>query len=178
MAIDTDTGNKFLSELEIDSAIGAFTVIIGKARQGPPDPAFKDYLGRGIARCFNPVKPGEKYAEAIGDLSAAIAFDNNNVEALYYRAYAYYMSKLYDPAVADCEKIKKVLGDSQDIANIPVCELLGLIQAARKDYLKAAEHYRQAIQLLFERKLKDLPIIPPSLFDNYRKVCDKMREDD
>jgi tetratricopeptide (TPR) repeat protein len=174
----TETGDKFIGEFNIDSAIGAFTVTIDKTKKEQQYPAFKDYLGRGIARCFNPVKKDEKYADAIADLSAAIALDNNNVEALYYRAYAYYMNKLYDRAKADCEKIQDILKGTDNIANISVCELLGLIYGDRKDYLKAAENYRQAITPLLKRKIDDLRIIPPSLFDNYRKVCEKMREDD
>jgi tetratricopeptide (TPR) repeat protein len=178
MQITTQTGYGFLGNLEIDSAIGAFTVIIDKTQQSPPNPDYNDYLGRGIARCFNPVKKDEKYADAIADLSAAIALDNNNEEALYYRAYAYYMSKLYDRAIADCEQIQNILKGTDNIATISAYELLGLIHEAMKDYQKAAENYRKAIKPLFKRKIDDLRIIPPSLFDNYRKVCEKMREDD
>ena len=182
------TGDDFLRDFYIDSAIEAFTFVIDNASPKlnpyppppppPPPPPDYNYLGRGIARCFNPLKPGEKYADAITDLSAALAFDDRNVEALYYRAYAYYMSKLYDCAIADCENIKTILNNPKDIANIPVYELLGRIYDAKKQYIEAAKNYRKAIQLLLELKIKGMRILPPSLFDNYRKVCEKMQDAD
>jgi tetratricopeptide (TPR) repeat protein len=178
MAIDTASAEGFLNQLEIDSAIGAFTLIIDKTQESPPPPTFKDYLGRGIARCLNPVEKGETYTGAIEDLSAAIAFDNTNVEALYYRACAYYVSKFYDRAIADCEKAQDILKNEKNTKKAPFYELLGTIYAAKKDYPKAAENYSKAIQLLLEHKTNDLRIIPPFLFDNYRKVCEKMRDQD
>jgi tetratricopeptide (TPR) repeat protein len=165
-----DTEN-LLNELNIDSAIGAFTLNIDRTKQNQPD--YKDYLGRGIARCLNSVEKGETYTGAIEDLSAAIAFDNTNVEALYYRAYAYYMSKFYDRAIADCKKAMKSTAE-KDPLNELLNELLGNCYFALKKHEEAKNTYETTIKALLAAKKP----VPPSLFDKYREVCEKMRDQD
>jgi tetratricopeptide (TPR) repeat protein len=169
MAINTASAEGFLNQLDIDSAIGAFTLIIDKTQTNPPAPTWEDYLGRGIARCFNPVKKDDAYTDAIADLSAAIALDDKNVEAHYYRAYAYYMSKFYDRAIADCNKVI-----TSDPDKAPFYELLGNCYFAQKKNEEAKTTYETVIKVLMTAKKP----VPPSLFDNYRKVCEKMKDQD
>jgi tetratricopeptide (TPR) repeat protein len=167
----TKDGEDFLKALEIDSAIAVFTVLIDKTQKRSPQLSAKDYLYRGIARCFNPLKKDEKYADAISDLSAAAVLDPKNPKVLYYRAYAYYMSKIYDRAIDECTK---VMSNPAVVDKEYFHELLGNSYFAKKDYPKAVENYREAIKVL----LKSDKLIPPSLFDNYRKTCEKIREDE
>jgi tetratricopeptide (TPR) repeat protein len=183
-------GTAALKKFDIDSAIAAFTTKIdtdkekNKATPGAATDSDKKilsaadaYRSRGIARCFNPPQKDGIYADAISDLSAAMSLNSKDTaidtKALYYyRAYAYYRSKLYDRAIADCETALEP-ENSPKPGTAPFHELRGLIYAAMKRWPEAAENYRKAITIL----LGQSHIVTPSLSDNYRAACERMRDD-
>jgi tetratricopeptide (TPR) repeat protein len=198
--------NESLKIFDIDSAIAAATLEIAKnpsqtttgqapaAGQTPQNSSlYEMYRDRGIARCFNPPKKDEPCTDAISDLSAALLYPNPVTtpnpppppplnpkdRILYYRAYAYYRSKIYDRAIADCETIlnpnKKEDEDKTLNKEVqqPFYELLGLIYSALNRWPDAAENYRKAIKI----RLGQNEIVSPSLLDNYHNAYRKIQED-
>jgi tetratricopeptide (TPR) repeat protein len=169
----TSNGFDFLRNFEFDSAIAVFNSIIDHADGN-------NYLGRGIAQCFSSVEKGKIHAEAISDLSTARSLDSDNIEALYYRAYAYYMDKRYDLSIADCMKMIDLVSKNKNMIKPEIqktsClyELLGNIYFEQKRYADSLDNYHEAIKVL----LSGNGIISSSLFDKYRKVTEKMRDEE
>jgi tetratricopeptide (TPR) repeat protein len=97
-------GDKFLKELDFDSAIAVFTDIIEQSDAKDrcvvekPHLLSNVYALRGYALCFKEEKEGENLKKAIEDCSKALALlpvdSKERYGILRIRAYAYYLQAL------------------------------------------------------------------------------------
>jgi tetratricopeptide (TPR) repeat protein len=150
-----------------DTQIAACTVAIGNIGGNNPGASFADYLKRGALRCLKHLETENSCSGAIEDLSIARSFQPKDLKALYYRAYAYFISKDYDSAIAEYKKLPLPYP-------VHFNELLGNIHFEKRDYPKAKKCYQEAIEGAVKRP-NVLPFLSSSLLENYRKACVKVR---
>jgi tetratricopeptide (TPR) repeat protein len=160
---------------DFDLTIAACTMEIEKTKKAEETDGADGaapYLKRGIARCFNPSEKDDRYSSAIEDLSVALAFgkDEDKKKALYYRAYAYYLSNKYESAITDCDRIiDEAEKNSCATRHLIVFtrELLGLIYASMGLHLEASKKYKKALP---SRQTKEIVLASPLLMDAYRNA--------
>jgi tetratricopeptide (TPR) repeat protein len=142
-----------------DKEIADCTVEIEHIDRSNPGTSFADHLKRGALRCLKHLETENSCSGAIEDLSIALSLQKDDPNALYYRAFAYFINKDYESAIAECTN-----GCSQDPVHFN--ELLGNIYFAKRKYPEAKEYYQEAI--------KGAGVSAPlssSLLENYRKAC-------
>jgi tetratricopeptide (TPR) repeat protein len=150
-------------DTEIAACTAAIENIGGK---NPNGKTFDNYLKRGVMRCLNQPEKGGRCSSATEDLTIALHLQPNDTNALYYQAYAYFISEDYGSAVDEC---KKGLALNSAIFH----ELLGNIYFAQRNYNEAKTSYREAIEESI--KVTPMPMLSSSLLENYRKACAKAR---
>jgi tetratricopeptide (TPR) repeat protein len=204
------TAEEYIKEQDWDSAIAACTLEIdrvtkenkgNKTKSGNnkdqkstfPWTLVEAYMARGYAYCFAS-SIDKQYEKAVEDFSSAIALIDEGVspvkgEAMPFRlecyakrAYACWLKGDYEPAIADCERVKKAAGiQNGDVSKVPAnysgpaafaCELLGAIYANTGNPVEALRHYKDAIKLQAEAQ-KPCGF---HLLENYRLACKKLKE--